>query len=82
MAKTINIVNRNSVPVGIGRTTFGAAGYAVKSVLAYALETLLTWQERARQRRQLAELDPRILRDIGISRSDAEREYRKKFWQA
>lgn len=81
MAKSMNIVNRNPVPGGLGRTALGTAGYGVRSVLAYALEILLSWHERARQRHQLMSLDPRMLRDIGISRSDAEREYRKKFWQ-
>ncbi len=39
------------------------------------------WQERAKQRRHLRELDDRILRDIGVSRADIDREYRKPFWK-
>lgn len=39
------------------------------------------WQERARQRRQLLELDERLLKDIGVSRADAERIGRKPFWE-
>lgn len=39
------------------------------------------WQERAQQRRRLMALDDRVLRDIGVSRADAEREYRKPFWR-
>ncbi len=45
------------------------------------LETLLTWQERDRQRRHLASLDDRMLRDMGISRADAEREAAVPFWR-
>lgn len=34
----------------------------------------------ARQRRRLLALDERMLKDIGLSRSDAEREARRGFW--
>lgn len=45
------------------------------------LETLLTWRERARQRRTLLELSDHMLRDIGISRADAHGEALKPFWR-
>lgn len=38
-----------------------------------------TWLERSRQRRALAELDDRMLCDIGVTRSQA-REASKPFW--
>ena len=41
---------------------------------------LRTWLQRSRQRRALAELDDRMLRDIGITRPQAEREAAKPFW--
>jgi uncharacterized protein YjiS (DUF1127 family) len=44
--------------------------------------TLALWAARARQRRELLELDDRLLRDIDVSRTDAEREARKPFWRA
>ena len=44
--------------------------------------TLEIWYERARQRRRLRELDDRLLQDIGMSRADAWREGRKRFWKA
>jgi uncharacterized protein YjiS (DUF1127 family) len=37
--------------------------------------------ERSRQRRDLARLDDRMLRDVGVSRSAAFAETRKWFWQ-
>ena len=46
-----------------------------------ALDTLLVWQERSRQRRALARLDDRMLRDIGISRADVAAECAKPFWR-
>ena len=39
-----------------------------------------TWLQRSRQRRALAELDDRMLRDIIVTRSQAEREAAKPFW--
>lgn len=42
---------------------------------------LEAWRERARQRRDLLELDDRLLKDIGISRADARREGGKPFWK-
>lgn len=44
-------------------------------------DLLQLWQERARQRRQLAQLDDRMLRDIGVGHADAYRESQKWFWQ-
>jgi uncharacterized protein YjiS (DUF1127 family) len=37
--------------------------------------------ERWHQRRTLLELDEHLLRDIGITRRQAEQEARKPFWQ-
>ena len=45
-------------------------------------ETLKLWHERDRQRRLLASLDGRFLRDIGISSGDAAYEANKPFWRA
>ncbi len=38
------------------------------------------WQHRADQRRQLSEITDHQLRDMGISREAARREYTKPFW--
>lgn len=43
-------------------------------------DLILTWMEVARQRRHLASLDDRMLRDIGFSRADVEREVDRAFW--
>jgi uncharacterized protein YjiS (DUF1127 family) len=40
------------------------------------------WFERSRQRRALAELDDRLLRDIGVTSAQARREAAKPFWSA
>ena len=45
------------------------------------LETLSRWQERARERRILAALDDRMLKDIGVSRGLVQEEIDKPFWR-
>jgi uncharacterized protein YjiS (DUF1127 family) len=49
--------------------------------LLAASQTIFTWIERSRQRRQLAALSDHSLKDLNISRADAEAEYRKRFWR-
>jgi uncharacterized protein YjiS (DUF1127 family) len=44
------------------------------------LDLLLTWHDTVRQRRALRALDDRMLRDIGLSRADVEREATRPFW--
>ena len=43
---------------------------------------LRQWRRRARARRELAHLDDYLLHDIGLSRSQAQFESGKPFWQA
>lgn len=45
------------------------------------VDRLLAWQDRATQRRQLAELDGSLLADIGLSRASADHEAGKAFWR-
>ena len=49
--------------------------------LTQVLVAVATALERHRQRKRLAELDPRLLRDIGVSAEDAWQEARRPFWQ-
>jgi len=43
--------------------------------------TYFEWSERAAQRRHLAALDDRLLKDIGVNRETAAQEYAKPFWR-
>lgn len=47
-----------------------------------AVDTLLTWQERASARRHLSGLDDRLLADMGLGRDAVAREADKPFWRA
>ena len=55
-----------------------AAGQAALSSLA---GMTIIWLNRHRSRRDLSELDDRLLADVGISREDALREAGKPFWR-
>jgi len=46
-----------------------------------ALATLREWRRRAHDRAEIAKLDDRMLKDIGITRADAEFLSNKPFWQ-
>ncbi|PSJ60192.1 DUF1127 domain-containing protein [Pseudaminobacter soli (ex Li et al. 2025)] len=49
--------------------------------LRSALIALGNWYDRWQQREHLADLDDHILRDIGISPREVERECAKPFWR-
>ncbi len=84
MANTMNITYQNVN--GTERAPVAADRRALGTILAglprRILDTLLDWQERQRQRRSLMELDGRMLKDLGITRLDAQREFDKPFWRA
>jgi uncharacterized protein YjiS (DUF1127 family) len=44
-------------------------------------DLLLTWMQRARERRQLGTLGDNMLKDIGLTRADVDREAGRRFWQ-
>lgn len=50
-------------------------------LLERAADLVLSWQERAQQRRQLETLSDHMLRDIGLTRADVVAEATKRFWQ-
>jgi uncharacterized protein YjiS (DUF1127 family) len=45
------------------------------------VDLVLAWVERSRQRAALQRLDDRMLRDVGLSRAQVERECDKPFWR-
>lgn len=60
----------------------GPARIPFAGPLTLAADTLRTWHQRARARRELAHLDARTLRDIGVNVGNVEFEMNKPFWRA
>ncbi len=50
--------------------------------LTRAVDAPIDWVARMRDRHQLAAMSDAMLKDIGVSRADAEHEVEKHFWQA
>jgi len=53
----------------------------VMASLIKAKETVIAWAAKYHQRRQLAKLDDRMLKDIGLTREQARKESEKCFWE-
>jgi uncharacterized protein YjiS (DUF1127 family) len=49
--------------------------------LIKALDVLFAWRARAAERDVMRSLDDRMLRDVGLTRVDIERELSKSFWE-
>jgi len=61
------------------RVPAGTSSLARISAVVIAFQE---WQERYRTRRDLMRLSDYQLKDIGLSRFDAEEEFQKPFWRA
>ena len=59
---------------------FGRAMALLAGVVVVGIEKVMTRAELARSRRQLAQLDERLLRDIGLDRATARFESDRGFW--
>ncbi len=59
---------------------FDANGFGLKRRVMRVVSWVEAAFRTARQRRQLMGLDDRALKDIGVSRADAELEWSRPFW--
>lgn len=65
------------------RSLIGTVGGARNAGLLTALTgTVALWCRRLRERQQLAALEPRMLRDIGLNEATRLNECDKPFWRA
>jgi uncharacterized protein YjiS (DUF1127 family) len=60
--------------------SFGRAMALLAGAVVVGVEALMTRAELRKSRQQLAELDDRLLRDIGIDRARARFEADKGYW--
>ena len=72
-------------PTGSSQSPFLAPLRAVATVITRvflaAAESTPSWYDRWRQRQALMRLDDHLLKDIGVSRADADLEGTKPFWK-
>ena len=66
---------------GAGALRRHAARDALSDAAEWVFATWREWRRRTRERAQLAGLDERMLRDIGLTRADAEFLANKPFWR-
>jgi uncharacterized protein YjiS (DUF1127 family) len=65
----------------VGRFSHHRERRAASDVTGRVLATLREWRRRAHGRAELATLDDRMLKDIGLTRADAEFLSNKPFWR-
>ncbi|MCC6468930.1 MAG: DUF1127 domain-containing protein [Alphaproteobacteria bacterium] len=68
-------------PASWAASLFGRAA-VVRGNSGRFLGRLVEWQDRARARRLLADIDERLLADMGIGRAEAFMEAEKPFWRS
>lgn len=82
MQSTIRFFESASVVLGRPADERAALISVPLRVLGQAKAVLGAWAERIESRRQLLELDERMLSDIGLDRATVIREASKPFWKA
>ena len=66
---------------GRRRARHAPALLALGDATQWAADVLRQWRRRSRERAELAALDDRTLRDIGLTRADANYLGNKPFWR-
>jgi len=62
--------------------SFAPAAMDLSSPFTAGYRVIATWMERHEHRARLAEMDSRMLRDMGLDKIDALNEAAKPFWRA
>lgn len=77
----IDTMKEMEIPSSAAGSSKASAMKTTRHLVVRVVDTLILWQERARQRHHLAALDPDLLKDIGVNRADAWQEANKPFWR-
>lgn len=77
-----NCTDTISRPRILSFRTWPVATAVARDVLRRMAAILRIWRRRACERRHLAVMDERLLKDIGVTSLDARREANRRFWQA
>ncbi|MDD3447691.1 MAG: DUF1127 domain-containing protein [Gammaproteobacteria bacterium] len=67
---------------GFGASAATAPGGRLVAWIRAGVGLVSLWMLRSRERRALARLDDRLLKDVGINPADAWEESRKPFWKS
>ena len=69
--------------LSLGDYPFAATSFAawVATAFRVGLEQIEHWRNRAESRRALLDLDPHLLKDIGLTAGQARHEVAKPFWR-
>ena len=70
-----------SHPLGIAASRQGGATSRFSRAIGVIVRTAMMWTERRGSRRDLAELDAHLLRDIGLTKAEAAEEAAMPFWK-
>ncbi|MGL5008788.1 MAG: DUF1127 domain-containing protein [Paracoccaceae bacterium] len=68
-------------PISKTARTGQASLPSLSRLLRNAARLVTAWQDRSRTRRNLANLDPHLVRDIGLEREAVLTECEKPFWR-
>lgn len=84
MVECIDTIARGPGPLETATARISAglvhAARLVDRGLLRVLDLVFEWRARAAERHVMRSLDDRMLRDVGISRADLERELRRPLW--
>jgi uncharacterized protein YjiS (DUF1127 family) len=76
--RTVSLETATIAPQKVRRR---AGRLSARQALSWIFARLRAWRQRSRGRAELARLDERMLRDIGITPGDVWEEINKPFWR-
>ena len=81
---TNHTVSQRTVSAAASNLNHASARFvhSVDAAVENVVDRFLTWQRRHKDRMHLLSLDDRMLRDIGVTLADVDREASKPFWKS